>query len=812
MKSIFTKSLYILLLLLAGFNAAFAQTTATVSGKLLDGQNAGMEYATVSLLHTKDSTIVKGTLTDGSGIYRFDNIKPGSYLIKATTVGYNNATSAAFAITAGKADFTVAPLTMQAGKKSLNTVTITASKPLIERKIDRTVMNVENSVLAAGNSAMEILERAPGVTVDKDDNISLRGKQGVTVMINDKLTYLSSAQLATLLRSTDGTTIQSIEIITNPSAKYDAAGNSGIINIKLKKNKQSGTNGTLTVGGGRNKSLRDNMSLNLNHKEGKLNLFGTFSRGDNPRYRDFSIERIITDNAGNHTYFSQVSQMPQINHYNNYTLGADFDATQKNTFGFVVSGYSNTENDGNYNHTIIGKDQGVADSSLTTNSIINQSYKNFTLNLNDRYKIDTLGQELSFDLDYSKFNNISRSGYHTDYFLADDSKQHDPQLLRNQTPSKIEIYAGKADYTKPLTKTSKLETGLKFSSVKTDNDLQAEKGLTDGTYVNDASRSNRFIYAEKIEAAYLNLNKEFKNGSVQVGLRGEYTQSTGNLLGSQPVDRSYFNLFPSVFLNRTLNKKNEIGLSYSRRIDRPSYDNLNPFIYYLDPYTFSQGNAFLKPQYTNNYEFNYTYNKTINVSLSYSKTTDAITELILTEGNKSFETHDNLQVQNNYNISIYSPYTITKWWTGNANFNGFYLGFKSDNLTGGKVDNGRAAFVFRTTQNLMFGKFKAEITGDYHSSLTYGIYNIYPRYEIDAGIGRSFANKKFNLKLALDDVFNTRRNDISSNQLSNDFILKQKGDTRLLKLNLTYNFGNSKIKARQHRGGAEDEKGRAGGN
>ena len=198
---------------------------------------------------------------------------------------------------------------MQPNSHSLNTVSITAAKPLIEHKIDRTVMNVENSVLAAGNSAMDILERAPGVSVDKDDNISLKGKQGVTVMINDKLTYLTAAQLATLLRSTDGNTIQSIEIITNPSAKYDAAGNSGIINIKLKKNKQTGTNGSVTLGAGYGAYWKDNETLQLNHKEGNLNVFGTFSHNDNKRIQDIDIKRIITDTAGNRTYFNQFSPL-----------------------------------------------------------------------------------------------------------------------------------------------------------------------------------------------------------------------------------------------------------------------------------------------------------------------------------------------------------------------------------------------------------------------------------------------------------------------------------------------------------------------
>ncbi|MBB6111819.1 Outer membrane receptor proteins, mostly Fe transport [Mucilaginibacter lappiensis] len=814
MKTLTNNIFCTLLLVAISWSASFAQGGksggAKVSGSLLNEQGKPMDYATVSLIRATDSTVVKGALSNDNGVYTFENIRSGKYLIKASVVGYQKAVTTPFTVPESATTVTAPALSMHAGSTELKGVTITATKPLIERKIDRTVMNVENSVLAAGNTALEILAKAPGVTVDKDDNISLKGKQGVTVMINDKLTYLSAAELATLLRSTDGNTIKSIEIITNPSAKYDAAGNSGIINIKLKKNSQSGTNGSITVGAARGAFWRDNTSLNLNHKEGNLNVFGTFSRGDNKNTRDISIDRITRDSAGKPTYFNQLTRMPHVYHYNNYRIGADYDVTSKNTIGFVVSGYSNSELDNNNGSTKIGATPNRVDSSLTTVSTIDQSYKNFAANLNDRFKIDTSGQELSVDLDYSKFKNNSIAQYNTNYFLPDGSTPHAPQLLRNQTPSNITIYTAKVDYTKPISKTIKLETGAKFSSVKTDNNLQAQI-FNGNSYVNDTTRTNRFIYTEKISAGYLNLNKQFKKTSIQLGLRGEYTQSNGNLLGSTPVDRSYFNLFPSAFINHTLNDKNEISFSYSRRIDRPGYDDLNPFVYYLDPYTFSKGNAFLKPQYTNNFEFNYTYNKSINVSLGYSRTTDVITEIILTEGQKSFQTNLNLQTQNSYSLNINAPYTITKWWTGNVDVNSFYLGFKSDSVGTGKLSSGQVTVQVKATQTLTFGSYRFEIRGDYQSPLTYGIYKIKPRYGVDAGVSHSFANKKANIKLALDDIFFIRRNNVSSHTLGNDFDIRQINDSRVGRLTFTYNFGNNKIKTREHKSGADDEKGRVKG-
>jgi iron complex outermembrane receptor protein len=814
MKTLINKLLILTTLFLTTILTVNAQApkiaTATIIGTLQNEQGKPMDYATVTLLRTKDSSVVKGTLSNDAGKYTLDHIAAGNYIIAATNMGYQKSYSPAFEVTGHEVTETVAAIKMLPASRNLQTVTITSSKPLIERKLDRTVMNVENSVLAAGNSALEILERAPGVTIDKDDNISLKGKQGVTVMINDKLTYMSASQLATMLKSTDGSTIQSIEIITNPSAKYDASGNSGIINIKLKKNKQTGTNGSITANASYGKNFRDNTSLTLNHKQGNLNLFGTFSRGDLNRENNIDIDRVI-DSANKSTYFKQNTFMLNHVHYNNYRFGADYSTSTKNTLGFVINGdYTNEYND-NKSSTYLGKTPAANDSYQNTFTDMLQTYRNIAVNLNDKLQIDTNGQELSIDLDYSKFHNNSNAKYDTYFYRPDGSNLMPPLFLRNQTPSEITIYTQKADYAIPLNKTVKLETGVKFSSVKTDNDLQAQIN-SGNTFINDTSRTNRFIYDEKVSAAYVNLSKTYKKTSIQAGLRAERTSSTGNLITqNQVVKRTYLDFFPSVFINHTLSDKHEIGISYSRRIDRPNYDNLNPFRFYLDQYTYEQGNPFLKPQYTNAFELSYTYNKTINVTLGYSRTTDVSAEVLLTDtiSKATYQTRVNLQTQNNYNININSPYTIAKWWTGNINVNGFYLGFKSDSLLGGTLNNGQAAFSARSTQTFLFGKgFKAEVSGNYESPLTYSIFKIKSRYSVDAGVSRSFINKKLNVKLAVTDIFNTRRNNLSTHFQSVNLDIRQKNETRLGRLTLTYNFGNSKIKVRQHQTGADDEKGR----
>lgn len=813
MNKFFTSIALLLSTTLFSLNTyAQQKSTATISGSVVDQQQKPLDYTTVSFLKAKDSALVKGALTDGKGQYKITGVLTGQYLVSVSMIGYQKSFSKPFTLNQAN-DVAVEKLVLLAGNTMLKGVSVVGQKALIERKADRTVLNVENSVLAAGNSAMEILEKAPGVTIDKDDNISLKGKQGVTVMLDGKLTYLSSAQLATLLRSTDGNTIQSIEIITNPSAKYDAAGNSGIINIKLKKNKSVGTNGSLTLGAGYGAYPKSNESLTLNHKQGKFNFFGSYSHNDNQRYNNLLINRVVNIQNVN-TFFTQQNFMPQTNYSNNYRAGVDYDITKKNTIGFLVNGYFNGEQDNNINHTLIGSNPSSTDSMQNTISNIHQTYRNFAFNVNDKLQIDTAGQELSIDLDYSRFNNNSIAKYNTDFFLANGDLQHAPLPLQNQTPSVITINTAKADYTKSFKKIVKLEAGIKLSSVKTDNDLQAQK-LSGSSFINDTSRTNRFVYNEKVNAAYINLSKTIKKLSVQVGLRAENTSSNGNLITTnQVVNRSYLNFFPSVFLNESLSAKNDLGFSYSRRIDRPSYDNLNPFVYYLDQYTYSQGNPFLKPQYTQSYELNYTYNKTINVSLSYSHTKDVITNILLTKDKATFATQLNLQSQNSYNININAPFTFTKWWSGNVNLNGFYLGFKSDSLLGANLNSGQAAYQFKTLQTFLVGKaFKAEVSSDYQSALTYGIFHIKPQYSFDAGLSRSFAQKKANLKLSVSDIFNTRISKVSSRYQSVNIDFNEKQESRVARLTFTYNFGNSKLATRRHESGADAEKNRVkGGN
>jgi len=801
-----TYSLFILILCALSVTGQNVHSDISVSGRVTDQQAKPVGFANIILLTATDSVLVKATTTDEEGRYFLEQIHPGRYILKISGLDFLPTLSKIFEFSRNDR-YLLEDLHVSASAHQLNKVTITASRPLIERKSDRLVMNVENSILATGNSAFEILERAPGVTIDKDDNISLRGKSGVSVMINDKLMYLSSSQLATLLRGTDGNTVKSIEVITNPSAKYDAAGNSGILNIKLKRDSKSGTNGNVVLGAAAGKYFRDNGSLNLNHHQGKINLFSSFSHSDNKRFKEIKLNRIVGLKSGGQTFFKEDTKTPYQNHNNSFRIGADFEMSKRNTIGFVASGFRNSNNENSTNFTKIGSFESSIDSTVNSLSDTRQKFENIALNLNNKFLIDTSGQVLSIDLDYSRFRNSDYSEFHNDFLLADGRPKRPQEFLTNRRPSDIYIRTGKADYSKLLSSTLKLEAGIKYSNVKTDNNLQAQV-LKDEELINDPSRSNHFIYKEKVSAGYINFNKQISQTSIQVGLRTEHTNSNGNLIGSTSVNRSYFNFFPSAFIAHTLNVRNEVSFSYSRRIDRPGYDNLNPFISYISPFSFFKGNSFLNPQFTNNFEATYTYNKSVNASLVYSHTSDAITDIVLTDGNKTFQTQRNLQSSNYYSFSLNSTHHLSKWWTANIDFNGFYSKFETDTIVGQHLNTGKAAFQIKALQTLSVGAYKAEVISSYTSSRVYGSVSIKPNYFVDAGVSRSFAAEKLNIKLAVSDIFDTRRTRTTSQILNNNFSYRQKYDSRVIRLNLTYNFGNRKVKVRQHKTGSNEEENR----
>jgi hypothetical protein len=809
------KNLYKISLILCLFLAAttgFAQTNPkpNISGVILDESKKPADYVTVVLFKASDSSVVKTAFTDPNGTFSFNVPTKGSYYYKASNMGYKTLKSKTIVLAEDnqKIDFGTAQLA--ASTQNLKDVNVAVTKPLIERKMDKIVMNVSNSSIMTGSTALEVLQKAPGVTVDQNDKISMMGKQGVLIQLDGKQTYMSSADVANLLRNMQSSEIESIELITNPSSKYDASGNSGIINIKTKKSKSGGTNGSMNGTAGYGKNFRANAGLNLNHRTQKLNLFGNYNYGKNERENRIDIDRISNGNPD--TYFMQVGSSLRKQQNNNFKAGLDYFIDKKNTIGVLVNGYFNHGTEASVNNTLIGPSFQKVDSTLVSNTLQTNKYNNISYNLNYKSVLDTAGSEISADVDYSRYNGNDGSNYDNDYLFPNGDRIRPIVYTRNNTPSIIDIKAFKVDYNVSLSKTVKLEAGVKSSWVKTDNDLQAEE-FVNNSWRNDVRRSNQFIYDENVNAAYTNLNKQFKNTSVQIGLRVEQTNSKGNLITTNTVvERGYWDFFPTLFVQQTLSKNNQLGFSYSRRIDRPSYDALNPFIYYLDQFTYSKGNPFLNPQYTNNFELSYTLLQKYMLSIGYSRVNDVIMEVLLpdTAQKALYQTNANIAQNISYNANLNIPVQITKWWQANNNLNVFYLSFRAPDLAGNALKTGKTSFQFKTQQTFtIMSGFTAELSGSYESPLDYGTFSIRPRYSIDAGLSKALFNKKASLKLALSDVFNTYKTNLSSIYSGLTYEVRQKNESQVGRITFTYRFGKNEIKpARRRSTGTESEQGR----
>ncbi len=793
--------------------STFAQSSqkGKVSGTMLDENKKPAEFVTMMLVHAIDSSLVKGAVTDVDGKYEFDQIPEGQYRVAASMVGYKKMYTTPFTINQANLQVALPVLQLVMDAKNLNEVVVIGQKPFIEQKLDKTVVNVENSIVSSGSTAMEVLEKAPGIMVDKDDKISLKGKQGVIIMIDGKQTYLSAEEVSNMLRNMQSNAIEQIEIITNPSAKYDAAGNSGIINIKLKKNKNMGMNGNLTAGAGYGKLPKYNGGINLNYRNGKFNVFGNYNYGYNERFNITELNRVV--NYENEvTLFDQYNRRTSRFNNNSYKVGVDYYLNKKNTFGFMANGFLNSGNMNVVNNTDIMDGSGNLKSNVALLNNIENSWKSMAYNLNYKRTFDSTGREFTADVDYSKFMGQGSDNIRNYYYNSVGEETQVPLLLKSDIPSEVDIKSFKADYIHPLGKTAKLEAGVKSSYVVTDNDVKFNL-FRENSWEVDTTKTNHFKYTENINAAYVNFSKELsKIWSLQLGLRAEQTISKGNSITlNKVVDRNYLEFFPSVFLSQKVGKDHQMAYSYSRRIDRPSYQDLNPFVYFLDLYTYFQGNPFLKPQFTNSFQVSHTYKGGFTTTLGYSHTKDIFTQVTIQDDQTQITraTMTNLDARQNYNLGLSMPIPVTKWWSTNNNVNVFYNQFRSTFLDE-QLDNSQLAVNVNTNHTFILPKdFTAEVSGFYNSPFVEGILRGKAMYAIGFGLQKSFMNKKANLKLNVNDVFNMMRFRGAINYSNMDLRIFNKWESRQARVTFTYRFGKNDIKpARKRATGSESEENR----
>jgi outer membrane receptor protein involved in Fe transport len=795
--------------------------TPTLSGLVQDQKQSPMEAVTVSLLQAKDSALVKAAITNKGGLFEFEQMRPGQYLLMYTAAGYERRYSAP--LTYNGQQVIVPQVSLTPATKTLQQVTVTARKPFIEQKIDRMVVNVDAAVSNAGATALEVLEKSPGVAVDRDGNISLKGKQGVMVMIDNRPTYLSPADLSNLLRSMPANNVETIEIMTNPSAKYDAAGNSGIIHIRTKKNKQKGFNGSATVNYGQGVYWRSNNSTNLNYRNGKWNLFANAGFGFWNGFQQLDIERNFKDPATGipTAQFSQQSFMRNREQNYNLKLGADYYLTNKTTVGLVLNSGFNPEWNSSSNTSYLKSAVGKLDSIVLSESKQRTDWKNGSLNLNLRHLFDTSGKELTADLDFIGYRNPSTQTFTNTTFNPDWIKRQST-VLEGVLPVDINIYSAKVDYTQPLGKKTKLETGLKTSYVETMNKADYYQNVDDVLYV-DYNLTNHFQYQEQIHAAYLNVNKQMGKWGVQGGLRYEQTHAKGLQSGNptQPdsaFDRTYGGLFPTLFVSYAASEQHQWTVNYGRRIDRPAYQDLNPFLFFIDQYTYQSGNPFILPQYTDNFELSHTYKGRFTTTLNYSDTKDLITETFQQQkigpdslGYATIVRKGNIGSRQNAGIAISAQMPVKKWWTLIAFANYNYSWFKGVLDNQEPIDIQAGNLMININNQFRFEKgWSAELSGFYRTKGIEGQIIIEPFGQMSAGVSKQVMKGKGTLKFNVRDMFYTQKVRGEINFQGTEAKFYNIRDSRVGTIAFTYRFGKP-IKGTQPRrktGGAEEEQNR----
>ncbi len=816
-----TKLLFIVCFLVTLIAAAQSPGTGKIIIAVRAENDNALENATVELLNAKDSSLVKVAITDEKGIADFQKIAFGSYLMKATVVNYITRYSDVIELSSSQ-PLSEYRLSLQQQSTQLGGVTVTGRKPFIQKLNDRLIVNVDNSIVNAGSWAMDVLERSPGVTIDQNDVISLRGRQGVIIMIDGKPTPMTGADLANYLRGLPSSAIERIEIITNPSAKYDAAGNSGIIDIRMKKDQRFGVNGTFTAGYGQGVYPKANAGTTFNYRNKKINIFGNYNYSYRKGLNHLYLDRNFYDhgNFEGRDLKDNFARFPVSSHTTR--IGADFFPSKKTIIGFVVNGNftdltRQTDNDA----TVIDA-QGAPVSTFQTTAGNDDDINNVFANINFKHSFDSTGRELTADFDYGTFKTASISYNGTKYFYPDGTPMQPDYILDGDQLGKLVLKTAKFDYVHPLKNQARLEAGGKISIVSSDNDAKFFDASS-GTPIVDVNKTNHFYYKENNNAGYINFHKAYKKFDWQIGLRGEQTNiETHQLNGDIRFDSSYFQLFPSAFFNYQVKEGKTIGISVSRRIDRPGYSQLNPFLFLIDVTTYATGNPGLLPQLTWSYEINYTV-KNLNFTLGYNHTIDnqniAIARFqdvfpdIPSEENVTVQIPINLSSSDYFGLTVAAPVRVTKWWNMINNGNVYYSHYNGT-LAGTTLDNGLPAFDVSTNNTFTFKKdWTAELGARFNSGGQYGFMVTKPQWGLSAGVQKTVFKNKGTVRFNITDIFWTNR-PRATITYPDVYIEKWHAyrETRVANLNFTWRFGNNKVQAARRRTTASEEERQRAGN
>ncbi|CAG5018470.1 hypothetical protein DYBT9275_06008 [Dyadobacter sp. CECT 9275] len=792
----------------------FAQSpTKLISGTVKDTKNEVLPGATVRLLKSADSVLVKGEITDVNGKFSFKDLENSTYLLSITSLGQKQFTSVPLVIDDMHPAISLPVIILLPAKNiELNEVVIKSKKPLIVQEIDKTVVNVEAMISSAASNTLEVMEKTPGVSVSSSGEVSLNGRGGVLVLIDGRSTYMSGQDLAAYLKSLPGGLLDKIELMDNPPARYDASGNA-VINIRLKKNREGGLTGNVAMGVSMGKYARTNDALNLNYNFRKVNVFANLGYGYEKNYNlDHFDRRFYNGDAEPTSTVNLVNDQRTVSKGINVNLGLDFAATSKTTYGLILN-LNDGERNGKFDYaSTTPRPVNGLETTGSGNTVSTDQRTNTSMNLNMLHKFNPNGRELSADVNYLHYQSRGNQTLRNYIFQSGGTPDGQNTFLY-AVPSGINIYTAKADYVHPLKNKASIDAGFKTSVI--DNDIIFDYyKVTNNVPSLDNSQSNHFRYHENINAIYINGQKKWKRLGAQFGLRVENTQARGKQLGNAEVEgssftKNYTGLFPGIFVNYKLDDagKNTLGLMAVRRISRPNYQLLNPFVFYKDQYSYSSGNPMLNPQYQHRIELKYQHKQFLNMGLSYNKFTHSIFQTTRVDGNVLTTRPDNLaggfMVLLNTTVSA-SP---VKWWYTNTTLRLSRIGLK------GLVDNENLNFstnIARLEVNNYFTISKnigAELGGYYASRDLTGQTVTSDMYRVNASVQQRIWKGKGSIRLTFEDLFHSWIYHNKSIGLpQSEYWQTGESDTQRVGFAMTYRFGKDTFaRKRKHTNNAMDE-------
>jgi len=750
-----------------------------------------LDFVSVRILQKADSGRVFSTVSDSTGNLALPDLKPGDYLLCVSRVDYEPACQDLI-ISANNTNTTPQRLTIILhASTQLSTVTVTAKKPPVQFLSDRTVIRVDASINNAGTTALEVLERSPGITLDKDGNISLKGRDQVLVMIDNKPSYLTGAELNALLQGMSSNDIETMELIDNPPARYDAAGNGGIINIRLKKNRQRGFNGNLSLSGAQGIYPKSNNALSLNYYSGKVNLYANYSMTINQNLLDmYAFRSYYADD--DKTLLSTLEQPTFIQSTaKNHTLrtGLDYTLNKKTSFGIALAGTKIDRNGTGRGEASWKSANNLPDSLIRTRNSNSTDWKNASVNLNLHHQFSAK-QELTADLDWLGYQIKGSQGFQN---IRSDNNSYMESFL-GELPSKIRILSFKADHQLQLPKQYKLETGVKWAATSTNNKA-AYTINQGGGWEEDLGKSNQFLYDEQIRAAYASLERKINRWWYQVGLRYEHTSFDAHQLGNAVIKDSAFSnqygsLFPSLQASIELDSLNELSLTMNKRIDRPPYQQLNPFVFIINKYTYQKGNPLMKPQFTYTVELSHRYKNLLSTSVSYSDTRDYFSQIFLSDSTGTFYySEGNLGRRKILGLSVSFSEQLLPFWNFSSQADLQHKKLKG--FVWKPLEASITQISISINNQFKLGKgWAMEASGFWISRSQADIQEVVePTGQVGVGISKQVLKKKGSLKLTARDIFYTQDMEGFTifNQATEYFRLQR--DTRVINLAFTWRFG-----------------------